>query len=92
MTRAQLLEVERICKSLGNKRRLIILQLLAARGRVSVSDIAAHLKLSLPSTSRHLRSLVNADLIENEQTSTTVNYFIPKDRDQFLDTALKALR
>ena len=92
MSRSSIVQAERIYKSLANRRRLAILLLLSLRGRVSVSDIAAHLKISLPATSRHLRALAGADLVESEQTSTLVYYFLPKDKDALLDAALKAIR
>ena len=85
-------QIERAYKALANKRRLTILQLLHTRGSVNVSDIADHIHLSLPSTSRHLRTLALADFVQNEQTNTTVRYFLSKERDTLLDHTLKLLR
>lgn len=69
-----------------------MLQFIASKGRASVGEICEHVKLSFPATSRHLRSLLNADLVENEQTSTTVYYFLTKERDPIAETALRVLK
>ena len=64
--------MEKILKALANRRRLKILQLLKERRRVSVTEIAGHIKLSFKSTSRHLSVLRNADLVEGEQVGLSV--------------------
>lgn len=92
MARTSLSQLERVYKSLGNKRRLIVLQFIAAKSRASVGEVSRHVKLSFPSTSRHLRILANADLLESEQTSTTVYYSVQKERDAITETALRALK
>jgi len=87
----RLLETERVLRALGNRRRLVILQLLQRRGPTAVGTIAENIRLSFAATSRHLRVLANADLVDSEQTSTTVNYTLPKDRHSLLIATLKAL-
>ena len=82
---------ERILKALANRRRLAIVQFLNTKGPVSVGAIAEHIRLSYAATSRHLRVLAAADLVESEQANTTVNYSLPKSRHPALDTALKML-
>jgi len=74
---------------MGNRRRLLILQMLGKHGSLSVGSIAERLHLSFAATSRHLRVLAAADLIESEQESTTVNYALTKQRSSLLDTVLK---
>ena len=74
-------ELERVLKALANKRRLMIVRLLLAKRKVSVSDIADHLKLSMAATSRHLRQLAGADLVDTEQINTTVNYSLVRDNE-----------
>ena len=88
----RIVETERVLKALGNRRRLAIILLLSAKGSVSVGDMAEHIRLSFAATSRHLRVLANAELVESEQVNTTVNYSLPKNRQALLDTALRALR
>jgi len=85
-------EAERILKALANRRRFSILQFLNTRKSASVGDIAERIHLSFAATSRHLRVLANADLVESEQVNTTVNYSLPKVRHAILDTALRVFR
>lgn len=82
---------EKVLKALANRRRLAIVQFLHTKDHASVGDIAEHIRLSFAATSRHLRTLAAADLVENEQVNTTVNYFLPKNRHPALDNALKML-
>lgn len=69
-------ELEKLFKSLGNKRRLRIIKLLFKNEELTVSDIAAALKLSIKATSKHLLHLLNTDLLEKEQRSKNVYYKI----------------
>lgn len=85
-------QVEQIFKALANRRRLTILRLLSAQGSTSVGDIAAELKLSYAATSRHLRALLNTNLVEQEQVNTTVNYSLPTHRPLALQAAIKMIR
>ena len=89
--RQSLLDVERALKALANKRRLAILKFIAAKGHADVGRIAGHIRLSVAATSRHLRILANAKLLESEQRSTTVFYFLPSRRHPTLATALKLI-
>ncbi len=89
--RNRIVESERVLKALANRRRLAIVQLLHTKGPTSVGDIAEHIRLSFAATSRHLRALAGADLVESEQLNTTVNYSLPKSRHPTLDTTLKIL-
>jgi len=89
--RNRITESERVLKALANRRRLAILQLLHTKGPSSVGNIAEHIRLSFAATSRHLRTLAGADLVESEQVNTTVNYSLPKNRHPALDTMLKML-
>jgi len=88
----RIVETERMFKALANRRRLSIIQFLSTKGSVSVGNIAEHIRLSFAATSRHLRVLANAELVENEQINTTVNYSLPQNRHVLLDSALRVLR
>jgi len=92
MNKGRLVTAERVLKALGNRRRLSIVHLLRKRGRVSVGDIAGHIVLSFPATSRHLRILANANVVGSEQVNTTVNYFLATEHKQILDPVLLALK
>jgi len=75
---------EIVCKALANKRRIVILDLLREREYMSVGEIAKSLKLSLESTSRHLSILYKAELLDREQKSLLVRYFLNTERTQLL--------
>ena len=72
-------ELEKILKALANKRRIAILKFIKKSGRVSVGEIADAIKLSFKATSKHLMILSNADILEKEQISLTMFYFLPKN-------------
>ncbi|HBV01571.1 MAG TPA: hypothetical protein DEF00_04280 [Candidatus Taylorbacteria bacterium] len=69
-------ELERILRALGNKRRLSILQFLKKNKEATVTELAEAIKLSFRSTSRHLLILSSADILERQQRSTKVYYWI----------------
>ena len=87
----KIIETERVLKALGNRRRLAILQLLQKRGAMTVGIIAERIGLSFAATSRHLRILANAALLDSKQTNTNVAYSLPKSRPAALDTTLKTI-
>jgi DNA-binding transcriptional ArsR family regulator len=89
--RHRIVETERVLKALANRRRLTVLAFLAGKDRASVGDIADHIRLSFAATSRHLRTLANADLVESEQVNTMVYYSLVKNRPSALDAALKSI-
>lgn len=72
-------ELEKILKALANKRRIAILKFIKKSGRSSVGDVADAIKLSFKATSKHLMILANVDILEKEQISLTMLYFLPKD-------------
>lgn len=67
-------ELEKPLKAVANRRRLAILSLLKKHDALAVGDIAHGIGLSFRSTSRHLRILSGADIIDREQIGTTVFY------------------
>jgi len=67
-------KLERILKALANKRRLAILRYLKKEKEASVSAIADEIRLSLHATSKHLRILAAADIVEKEQRSLQMFY------------------
>lgn len=84
-------ELERILKSLANRRRLAILKYLKAKKEANVGDIADEINLSLKSTSRHLSVLAAADILEKEQRGLQVFYRLsssPKSIVKYLLTIL----
>lgn len=83
-------EQEKILKALANSRRLQIMKYIKDQKRATVGDIAIHIKLSFKSTSKHLVILYSAGILDKEQKSLMVFYFIvgslPKIAKQILDT------
>lgn len=71
-------ELEKILKALANKRRIAILKYLKRVGKASVGEIAEAIKLSFKATSKHLMILSHTDIVEKEQISLTMFYFLPK--------------
>lgn len=67
-------ELERVLKAVANHRRLAILRMLKKRREATVGAIAEKIGLSFKSTSRHLRVLFAADIVDREQRSLEVYY------------------
>lgn len=65
--------------ALGDPRRALIVDLLAQRDR-SVSELAAHLPISLPGTLKHLSVLESAGLISRTKAGRTVTVRLEPDR------------
>ncbi len=82
-------EYEKILKALANRRRLQILKYLKDKKQGTVTALAGHLKLSFKSTSKHLAVLFGAGIVDKEQRSLTMIYYIanplPKIAKQILE-------
>ena len=71
--------MERVLKALANKRRLLILGYLKRIKEAPVADIASEIKLSFNATSKHLRIMYAADVLDREQRSSQMFYRIASD-------------
>ena len=69
--------LERTMKALANGRRILIIRHLGKHKNSSVGDIARAIKLSIKATSKHLGILYAAELVDKEQKSVLVGYFLP---------------
>lgn len=69
-------ELERIFKALANRRRVAIVRYLKKHKEASVGELSEAIKLSFPSTSKHLAVLASADIVEREQRSLLMFYRI----------------
>ena len=69
-------ELEKIFKSVANRRRIAILRFLKKQKKARVGQIAEEIKLSFKSTSRHLVVLFSAGLVDREQKSLEMHYSI----------------
>ena len=59
---------------MANRRRLAILQYLKENKEASVGDIAEKIRLSFNATSKHLKVLYAADIVDREQRSLQMYY------------------
>lgn len=84
-------EMEKILKALANRRRLAIVKYLHRVKEANVGTIAGEIRLSFAATSRHLGILYVADLLEREQTSTSMNYSLAQPLHPALKVVLQIL-
>lgn len=76
-------ELERVLKSLANKRRIAIVRFLKSEKEATVGTIAEKINLSFKSTSKHLIILFSADIVEKEQKNTQFFYKISTQIPEF---------
>ncbi|MBI3952486.1 MAG: winged helix-turn-helix transcriptional regulator [Candidatus Doudnabacteria bacterium] len=82
---------EIILKALANRRRLAIIKFLRTRKEASVGEIAGQIRLSFKATSKHLNILARANLLDKEQRSLVVFYYLALDLPQFVKSLLSDL-
>ena len=82
-------ELEKILKSVANRRRLAILAYLSKKGSANVGEIAEHIKLSFKSTSRHLAVLRGADLVDRDQIGLETFYSLSKDMPEVVKQIMR---
>ncbi len=88
---ASIKETEQQLKALANRRRLAILTYLSQKEPASVGAISEHIKLSFKSTSNHLLILAGCNVLDREQTSTTVLYRLARPVSPLIKTVLSIL-
>ncbi|MBI5220931.1 MAG: winged helix-turn-helix transcriptional regulator [Candidatus Liptonbacteria bacterium] len=69
-------ELEKCLKALANRRRLAILKYLQKKKEASVAAISEEIELSFRSTSKHLQILASLDILEREQRSLQMFYYL----------------
>ena len=84
-------ELERTLKALANKRRFTILRFLKKKKEASVGEIAHAINLSFRATSKHLGILSMADLVEYEQRSLQIYYWLSKEQNKIVKALLSVL-
>jgi DNA-binding transcriptional ArsR family regulator len=84
-------ELEKILKALANKRRILILKYLKRVGKASVGEVSDAIKLSFKATSKHLMILSNMDIVDKEQISLTMFYFLPKSTHPMVSKLLSII-
>jgi DNA-binding transcriptional ArsR family regulator len=70
-------------KALAGETRVRILKLLDSK-QMTPSDIANELKMSLPTVGEHLKALVDADLVEREETTRKWKYYSLTQKSRML--------
>ena len=86
--------LEKIFKALADETRLKILALLLKRGELCVCEFEGVLKITQSKSSRHLRYLLHAGLVEDRRDGLWVHYRIarnPSPEHRIILKALKAL-
>lgn len=81
-------QLERLLKVLADKNRMRILKLLEKK-KMCVCELAFVLGITQPSTSRHLKKLKSAGLIQDEQEGLWTNYFLTTTENGCCKTLLK---
>lgn len=77
--------LEKILKTLANKRRLSIICYLKKQKSAKVGDIAKAINLSFTSTSKHLMRLFNADILEKEQKNLEMWYKLSSNQNNIVN-------
>jgi DNA-binding transcriptional ArsR family regulator len=70
-------------KALAGETRVRILKLLD-RKQMTPSDIASELKMSLPTVGEHLKALVDAELVDREETKRKWKYYSLTQKSRML--------
>lgn len=84
-------ELEKILKALANKRRLAIIKYLKEKREAPVTEIAERINLSFKATSKHLGILLAVDIVEKEQRSLQMFYYLPASQKPVVKTILSLL-
>lgn len=82
---------ERVLKALANRRRLALVAHLKHKPEASVGVLAALLKVTFPTVSKHLAILGAAEIVEYERRSLKVYYRLANDMPAIARTILKHL-
>ncbi len=78
-------------KALGDETRLRIMGLLVLHGELCVCDFEGLLDISQSKSSRHLRYLYNAGLVENRREGKWMYYRVPDVPDPRCGVLLRAV-
>src|SRR3977135_3763815 len=84
-------EAAQLMKLLGNEKRLLVLCFLAARGEMTVGELAEVVKLSQSALSQHLARLRADGLVAFRRTSQTLHYRVADRRAMRILQVLKEI-
>lgn len=85
-------ELADIFKALGDETRLQIMALLVQHGELCVCDIESVIGATQSKTSRHLRYLLHAGLVQDRRDGVWVHYRIAGDTDGRIGTIRRTLK
>ena len=85
-------ELSDIFKALGDETQLSIMALLLEHGELCVCDIEQALDATQSKTSRHLRYLLHAGLVQDRREGVWVHYSLPKKTDEQRRAIRRALK
>jgi DNA-binding transcriptional ArsR family regulator len=80
-----------ILRALNHQLRQHMFKLLEERGKMTVSEIYAHLKVEQSVASQHLAILRRAGIVKTEREGKFVFYRLNKDRIAQIDRSIKQL-
>ena len=72
--------IAKAAKALGDKTRLTILQDIARRGSITITEAQQLTKLAQPSISHHVKLLVDSELVVTNKTGRTVNLTLSEEK------------
>ncbi|MES2088147.1 MAG: helix-turn-helix transcriptional regulator [Patescibacteria group bacterium] len=84
-------KLEKLLKVAGNQRRLAILAYLKKVRVSSVGKISENLNMSYHAASKHLRLLLNAELLDREQKKFEAHYTLSKNQHRLVSNLLELL-
>jgi DNA-binding transcriptional ArsR family regulator len=84
-------ELEKILKSLANRRRLTLLAYLKHEQKMTVGNLAQKIQLSFQATSRHLTTLDRTGILEKDQRGLEVFYRLAGSARPFMEKLLTEL-
>jgi ArsR family transcriptional regulator len=85
-------ELAEVFKALAEETRVQIIAMLLLRGELCVCDVEGALGITQSKSSRHLRYLLHAGLVENRRQGVWMHYRIPKKQKTAQKVLLRAVR
>ncbi len=85
-------KLAQIFKALSDETRVQIMAMLLLHGELCVCDVEGALGISQSKSSRHLRYLLHAGLVENRRQGVWMHYRIPTGQEEAQKLLLRALR